>query len=419
MAGKPPRRWPTAGRTGGIDIVVNATGFPRSGENAGTIIPCRVSPWFCPLLDAQFTIAKAVVPWMGGEREGVIITTIPPSATMAIHGHLGHIVGCAAMEAFIKALASELGAKNIRVLGVRSHAIADAVLAGSYTAEVFAPKAQALGLSVEQWLGGAAHGTMLQRLPTLAQIAGVITFLASPSAAAMTATVVNVTAGQRLASAILPASRPTIRRMAAFDSGALSVTKCSVIPSINASSPRAVAGSNHCSSVCWLRSIQLCMTAFSAGRLLQNAYSWYINSILRAVVTGAEDKFGDSVAGLLAAPYAVEELLILRRHFDGEVTKRFLNQRLNTAKIIGQRAQRYPGAAGDFTVRHRVNTVRGDGIQRRLQDALAPLRIVRSAGHRCVFPLCALCRSSDSGMCTNVHNLATVVCNSSFSGVYG
>lgn len=102
------------------------------------------------------------------------------------------------MEAFIKALASELGAKNIRVLGVRSHAIADAALAGSYTDEVFAPKAQALGLSVEQWLGGAAHGTMLQRLPTLAQIAGVITFLASPSAAAMTATVVNVTAGATL-----------------------------------------------------------------------------------------------------------------------------------------------------------------------------------------------------------------------------
>jgi len=43
-------------------------------------------------------------------------------------GHLGHIVGCAGTEAFVKALASELGPRNIRVLCVRSHAIADAVL---------------------------------------------------------------------------------------------------------------------------------------------------------------------------------------------------------------------------------------------------------------------------------------------------
>lgn len=110
-------------------------------------------------------------------------------------GHLGHIVGCAGMEAFVKALASELGPRNIRVLCVRSHAIADAVQAGSYTGEIFAPKAQAMGLSVDQWLEGAAQGALLKRLPTLAQVAGVITFLASEPAGAMTATVVNLTAG--------------------------------------------------------------------------------------------------------------------------------------------------------------------------------------------------------------------------------
>ena len=52
-----------------------------------------------------------------------------------------------------------------------------------------------MGLTVEQWVGGAAHSTMLKRLPTLAQVADVITFLASDRADAMTATVVNMTAG--------------------------------------------------------------------------------------------------------------------------------------------------------------------------------------------------------------------------------
>ncbi|KFD19325.1 short-chain dehydrogenase/reductase [Yokenella regensburgei ATCC 49455] len=132
---------------------------------------------------------------MGGERAGAILTVVAPAGPLAVPGHLGHIVGCAGTEAFVKALASELGPKNIRVVGVRSHAIADAVQAGSYTREVFTPKAQAMGLTVEQWVGGAAHSTMLNRLPTLAQVAEVMTFLASDNASAMTATMVNVTAG--------------------------------------------------------------------------------------------------------------------------------------------------------------------------------------------------------------------------------
>ena len=68
-------------------------------------------------------------------------------------GHLGHIVGCAGTEAFIKAFASEVGPANIRVVGVRSHAIVDAVAAGSYTGEIFSAKAQSMGLTVDQWLG--------------------------------------------------------------------------------------------------------------------------------------------------------------------------------------------------------------------------------------------------------------------------
>ena len=98
----------------------------------------------------------------------------------------------------VRALAGELGPRNIRVLGVRSHAIEGAVEAGSYTGELFAEKAQAMSLTVDEWLGGAAQGTMLKRLPTLEQVAGVMTFLASSSAGAMTATVVNVTAGVTL-----------------------------------------------------------------------------------------------------------------------------------------------------------------------------------------------------------------------------
>lgn len=52
-----------------------------------------------------------------------------------------------------------------------------------------------MGLTVQNWLGSAAQGTMLRRLPNLSQVAETVVFLVSDHAAAMTATSVNVTAG--------------------------------------------------------------------------------------------------------------------------------------------------------------------------------------------------------------------------------
>jgi NAD(P)-dependent dehydrogenase (short-subunit alcohol dehydrogenase family) len=185
-----------ARRTGGIDIVVNATSFLHDqGKEIGELSLPEFMQGTTPLLSSEFNITKAVAPHMGGERGGTIITIVAPAARMAAAGHLGHIVGCAGIEAFSRALASELGPRNIRVLCLRSHAIADAVAAGSYTGELFAPKARAMGLTVQDWLGGAAQGTMLGRLPTLSQVAETIAFLASEHAGAMTAAVLNMTAG--------------------------------------------------------------------------------------------------------------------------------------------------------------------------------------------------------------------------------
>jgi NAD(P)-dependent dehydrogenase (short-subunit alcohol dehydrogenase family) len=185
-----------AQQTGGFDVVVNATGFMHNqGKGIAELSLAEFRQGIDPFLAAQFNISKAVIPHMGGDRAGTLLTVVAPAGAMAMPGHLGHIVGCAGIEAFIKALASELGPRNIRVICVRSHAIVGAVQAGSYTGEIFAPKAQSMGLTVEQWMEGAAQSTMLKRLPTLSQIAELMTFLASDHAGAMTATVVNMTGG--------------------------------------------------------------------------------------------------------------------------------------------------------------------------------------------------------------------------------
>lgn len=186
-------------RTGRMDIVVNATSFMHDqGKEIDDLSLAEFMEGVTPFLSAQFNICKAVAPHMGGKRGGAIISIVAPAGRMAAPGHLGHIVGCAGLEAFTKTLASELGARNIRVLCLKSHAISDAVEAGSFTGDLFAPKARAMGLTVEDWLGGAAQGTMLKRLPTLSQVAETVAFLASDHAAAMTATAVNITGGATL-----------------------------------------------------------------------------------------------------------------------------------------------------------------------------------------------------------------------------
>lgn len=185
-----------AQRTAGFDIVVNATGFMHDqGKTVTELTLSEFMQGITPFLTAQFTIAKAVTPYMGGDRAGTILSVVAPAGAMAVAGHSGHIVGCAGSEAFVKALASELALHNIRVICIRSHAVVDGVQAGSYTGEIFAAKAQEMGLTIEEWLGGAAQSTMLKRLPTLAQLADMMAFLASDHASAMTATVINMTAG--------------------------------------------------------------------------------------------------------------------------------------------------------------------------------------------------------------------------------
>lgn len=185
-----------AAKAGSIDIVLNATSVMH---DQGTLLDELATDTFMHaitgFLRPLFITSKAVAPHMGKKRLGVVLTLTAPAAKMAVPGHLGHIVSCAGIEAFSRALAAELAQRNVRVVCIRPHAIADAPEAGSYTGALFEPKAKAAGLSVSEWLGGAAQTTMLKRLPILTDVAETAAFLASDRAGAMTATVANLTCG--------------------------------------------------------------------------------------------------------------------------------------------------------------------------------------------------------------------------------
>lgn len=186
-----------ASTAGGIDIAMNAVSIPH---DQGTVLAdLSVEAFMEPIdgfLRALFITSKAVAPFMGRERPGVILTLSEPGAKLAAPGILGHGVSAAGKEAFSRLLAAELAPSNIRVVDIRPHAIVDAPAAGSYTRELFHQFAEASGTSVQGFLADAlAQGTLLKRLPTLAEVAEMAAFLASDRAGSVTGTVVNLSAG--------------------------------------------------------------------------------------------------------------------------------------------------------------------------------------------------------------------------------
>ena len=187
-----------AATAGSIDIALNAVSVMH--DQGTSLADLSLEEFMRPIdgfLRTLFITSKAVARHMGGERPGVILNLSEPGAKLSAGGILGHGVSAAGKEAFSRLLAAELAPRNIRVVDIRPHAVADAPAAGSYTGGLFEPAAAAAGQSVQEFLddGGMVQGTLLKRLPTLSEVAETAAFLASDRAGAMTGTVVNLSGG--------------------------------------------------------------------------------------------------------------------------------------------------------------------------------------------------------------------------------
>ncbi|GAA0928806.1 SDR family NAD(P)-dependent oxidoreductase [Virgisporangium aurantiacum] len=186
-----------AATAGSIDVALNAVSVMH--DQGTPLADLSLEEFMRPVdgfLRTLFITSKAVARHMGRARPGVILTLSEPGAKLAVPGILGHAVSAAGKEAFTRVLAAELAPGNIRVVGIRPHATVDAPAAGSYTADLFEPLAAASGSSVQEFLEvGLASGTLLKRLPRLAEIAETAAFLASDRAGAMTGAIANLSAG--------------------------------------------------------------------------------------------------------------------------------------------------------------------------------------------------------------------------------
>jgi 3-oxoacyl-[acyl-carrier protein] reductase len=186
----------TVARSGRIDIAVNAVGFVHvQGTPLAELSLEDYEHTIHAYARAHFLTAKAAARHMVARRSGVILLLSTPASRRAFPGVLGFGSACGQIEAFARHLACELGPDGIRVICLRPDAIPEAVAAGSHSREVFEPVAAKNGLTVDAMLAQGAGASMLRRAATLADIGAVAAFAASPAAAAMTATTLNLSCG--------------------------------------------------------------------------------------------------------------------------------------------------------------------------------------------------------------------------------
>lgn len=185
-----------ASRAGRIDIALNAVGIPH--VQGKLFAELSVDEFALPITGytrTNFITAHAAARHMLKAGSGVILTISTPGSHMIGTGFLGYGVACAAVEAFTRLLAADLGPGGVRVNCLRPHAIPEAVRKGSHSRDVFGRVAERAGSTVDAMLEQAAQATLLKRLPTLDEVANAAVFLASDHASAMTGAVANLSCG--------------------------------------------------------------------------------------------------------------------------------------------------------------------------------------------------------------------------------
>lgn len=181
-------------RTGAIDISFSAVGIANMALQGAPLVELPLESFLRPVetyVTAHFVTARLAARRMIPRRSGVILTisSIPARVGTPLVGGMATAWG--GVEALTRTLSAELGPRGIRVLCIRTHGMPET----ETIHEVFGIHARAHGITAAQFHDRVATQSHLGRLPKLTELGDVAAFVASERAAALTGTVVNLTAG--------------------------------------------------------------------------------------------------------------------------------------------------------------------------------------------------------------------------------
>jgi 3-oxoacyl-[acyl-carrier protein] reductase len=183
----------TVAKAGRIDISFNAIGL---GDAQGApLVEMHHARFALPIVTAmrtQFVTATVAARHMAPKRSGVILAITAQVARKPYPDIGGFGVACAAIEAFCRQLAAEVGPQGIRVVCLRSAGSPDAPGVDAAWRRL----AENAGVTREEWEARIADRTLLKRLPRLAEVANAAALMASDRASAMTAAIANLTCGE-------------------------------------------------------------------------------------------------------------------------------------------------------------------------------------------------------------------------------
>ena len=181
----------TAGR---VDISFNAVGIPNAEILGIPLVELDADLFALPVMTyamSYFLTARLAARRMVARSSGVIMTVTASHARTGIPSVGGYGPAMAAKESLTRELSVELAPRGIRVVGLRPQAMPES----RTIRDAFEPRAEALGMTWDQWLAVLAGRTHPRRLMTLAELADMAAFLASDRASGVTGTTLNLTMG--------------------------------------------------------------------------------------------------------------------------------------------------------------------------------------------------------------------------------
>ena len=181
-------------RAGRVDISFNAIGIPDANLVGVPLVDLHVEQFSLPITDyarSYFLTARLAARRMLANKSGVIMTVTALLGRSGVPLVGGYGPAMAAKEALTRSLSAELAPHGIRVVGLRPQAMPET----STIREAYEPRANATGMTWQQWQDALASRNHARRLMTLDEMANMAAFMASDGASGMTGTTVNLTMG--------------------------------------------------------------------------------------------------------------------------------------------------------------------------------------------------------------------------------